>query len=587
MMLPMRLIPMLFLLAAACAHGKRLQTPAEADGLLRTPDAAATFAFIDRLDAISERIAVQRFGTTPEGRALKVVIVGEAKPDREVVFVQAGIHAGEIEGKDAGLILLAEVAANEKRALRWLDHVTLVFVPIFNLDGHERRSKFNRINQNGPVEMGWRGTSQRLNLNRDYIKADAPEMRALLALIHQWNPDLLIDSHTTNGADYQYDLTWFIEEWDNQHPAIRDWQHTALVGRVFPALGKQGHLLAPYLELNDGTDPRKGFSNFGSGPRFSTGYAAVRNRAGLLVETHMLKSYPVRVRATYDLLAAVLDEIAAHPGALRAAVKQADADTVARAGRVDASYPIQMANAGRAEDFVFKTYDWTVVDSSVSGAKWIRYDATKPKTIAVPFLRDLQVAQSVAVPAAYVVPGQWTTVLERLRAHGVALRRIERDAAIRADLSLLAKPKFAPSSFEGRVAIQAFEHRRDSREMPVRAGDWLVPLDQPLANVALHILEPDAPDSALRWGDFNLIFEAREYADARVAEQLARDLMAKDPKLKAEFETKLAAEPDFAKNPYARLNWFVQQSDWREWDLGLYPVLRVDAAAMKTLRAEH
>lgn len=578
-----RSIFVLSLLAASCAEANRLETPAEAEKLLRTPDAAATFAFIDQLDAMSDRIAVQTFGTTPEGRALKVVIVGEAKPDREVVFVQAGIHAGEIEGKDAGLMLLADVAANEKRALRWLDHATLVFVPIFNLDGHERRSKFNRINQNGPVEMGWRGTGQRLNLNRDYIKADAPEMRALIALINAVNPDLLIDTHTTNGADYQYDLTWFLEEWDNQHPAIRDWQRSALIGRVFPSLETQGHLLAPYLELNDGADPTQGFSNFGSGPRFSTGYAAVRNRAGLLVETHMLKSYPLRVRATYALLTAVLDEIAAHPGKLRAAVKQADTDTVARAGRAEPQYPIQMTNAGRVEDFVFKGYEWTVVESEVSGAKWIRYDTTRPKTIAVPFLRDLKVAQSVEVPAAYVVPQQWTAVLDRLRAHGVALRRLERGGRVRADLSLLAKPKFAPASFEGRVTIQSFEHRRESREMPLRAGDWIVPMDQPLANVVLHVLEPDAPDSALRWGDFNIVFEPREYADARVAEQLARDLMVKDSKLKAAFDAKLAAEPEFAKNPYARLNWFVQQSDWREWDLGLYPVLRLDAAAVKSL----
>lgn len=573
-------LPILF---AGIAEAKRLETPAEAEQLLRTPDAAATYAFIDRLDAASDRIAVRPFGKTPQGRELVAVVAGAFRPGREVVFVQAGIHAGEIEGKDAGLMLLADIAAKDARALRWLDHATLVFVPIFNLDGHERRSRFNRINQNGPVEMGWRGTAQRINLNRDYIKADAPEMRALIGLIDEVDPDLLIDTHTTNGADYRYDLTWFLEEWDNQHPAIRDWQRKALIGRVFPALEKQGHLLAPYLELNDGTDPAKGFSNFGSGPRFSTGYAAVRNRAGLLVETHMLKSYPVRVRATYDLLAAVLDEIAAHPGALRAAAKRADAETVARAGRADAAYPIQMANAGKPEDFVFKGYDWTVVESEVSGAKWIRYDPTKSKTITVPFLRDLKTAQAVPVPAAFVVPQQWTAVLDRLRAHGVALRRVERDATTRADLSLLAKPKFAPSSFEGRVAIQTFEHRRESREMPVRAGDWLVPLDQPLANVALHILEPDAPDSALRWGDFNLIFEAREYADARVAEQLARDLMAKDPELKAAFEAKLAAEPEFAKNPYARLNWFVQRSDWREWDLGLYPVLRLDAVAVKSI----
>ena len=582
MMPPMRLIPMLFLLATSGVQGKRLQTPAEAADLLRTPDAATTYAFIDRLDAASEHITVREFGTTPQGRKLIVVIAGEVKPEREVVFVQAGIHAGEIEGKDAGLMLLAEIADDTRRSRRWLAHATLVFVPILNLDGHERSSKFNRINQNGPVEMGWRGTGQRLNLNRDYLKADAPEMRALLALINDVNPDILIDSHTTNGADYQYDLTWSMDDTVVQHPRLRAWQEQALAGRVQARLEKRGHLVAPYIELNDPTDPLKGFTNFGASPRYSTGYAVARGRVGLLLETHMLKPYPVRVRATYDVIAAILDDVAAHPGELRAATQQVDADTVARAADASASVPIQVENAGVAEDFAFRGYEWAVTQSEVSGGPWIRYDPGKPKTFSVPFYREVKVAQAVKPAAAYVIPQQWSALIERLRVHGVRLQRIGQDRRVNAEVSLLSKPQFATASFEGRVAVTAFEHRRETREMPLRSGDWLVPMDQPLANVALHVLEPDAPDSALRWGDFNIVFEQREYADGRVAEQLARDLMAADPKLKAEFEAKLAAEPEFAKNPYARLNWFYLRSNWREPDLGLYPVLRLDRGAARS-----
>lgn len=580
----MRYLLIVLVAFSGIGEAKRLETPAESEKLLRTPDAATTFAFIDRLDAASDRIAQHAFGSTPEGRTLKVVIAGEALPDREIVFVQAGIHGGEIEGKDAGLILLAEIAAGEKRALRWLDHATLVFVPILNLDGHERRSKFNRINQDGPVEMGWRATSQRLNLNRDYIKADAPEMRALLRLINQWNPDILIDSHTTNGADYQYDLTWSMDDDVTQHPRLRAWQAEALNGRVQKQLERQGHLIAPYIELNDGTDPMKGFTNFGAGPRYSTGYAVARGRVGLLLETHMLKPYPDRVDATYDVIAAILDDIATHPGALRAATRQVDADMVARAADPNASYPIRLVNAGVAEDYAFKGFEWTVTQSDVSGDNWIRYDPRKPKTFTVPFFREVKIAQAVAPPAAYLIPAQWTGVIERLRLHGVRLLRIDHDVRVSADVSRLSNPQYATASFEGRVAIATFAHARERREMPLRAGDWLVPMNQPLANIALHVLEPDAPDSALRWGDFNSIFEQREYADARLAEQLARDMMAKDAALKTAFETKLAAEPEFAKNPYARLNWFVQQSDWREWDLGLYPVLRLDIAAVKALQ---
>jgi hypothetical protein len=573
----------LLVVAPLLAHAARLETPAEASGLLQTPDAATTFAFIKKLDDASDHIAVQEFGKTPEGRTLIAVIAGEAKPGREVVFVQAGIHAGEIEGKDAGLILLAAIAAREKRALRWLDHATLVFVPIFNLDGHERVSRFNRINQNGPVEMGWRANSQRLNLNRDYIKADAPEMRALLKLINQWNPDILIDSHTTNGADYQYDLTWSMDDSVVQHPRLRAWQEQAIIGRVFTRLERQGHLLAPYIELNDSADPGKGFTNFGAGPRYSTGYAVARGRVGLLLETHMLKSYPVRVRATFDVLTGILDEIADHPGALRAATKAVDADTIARSAKTDAAYPIQLANDGVAEDFAFKGYDYTVVDSEISGDRWIRYDTSKPKIFTVPFYRTVKVTQSLTPPAAYVIPAQWTEVLERLRAHGVRMQPVVASTRVAANVSLLASPQFAQGSFEGRVALTGFSHQREQRQSAVRAGSFVVAMDQPLANIALHILEPDAPDSAVRWGDFNILFEQREYADARVAEQLARDLIAKDPAIGIAFKAKLAAEPEFAKNPYARLNWFVQQSQWREWDLGVYPVLRVDAAGAALL----
>ena len=584
----MRAIVILSVLAVGInVQAKRIETPAEAMKLYATPDAKTAFAFIRKLDAASDRIAVSEFGTTPEGRKLLVVIAGEKNPENEVVFLQAGIHAGEIEGKDAGMMLLADIAANEKRARHWLDHTTLVFVPILSLDGHERTSPFNRINQNGPNEMGWRATSQRLNLNRDYIKADAPEMRALLALINEWNPDLLIDSHTTNGADYQYDLTWSLDDAVTQSPRLREWQKQALVDRVQPRLEKQGHLIAPYIELNNNNDPMQGFTNFGAGPRYSTGYAVTRGRVGLLLETHMLKSYPVRVRATYDVVTAILDDLAAHPGELRAVTRQVDADIVARVKDPSASLPIQVTNAGIAEDYAFKGFEWTVVDSEISADKWIRYDPKKPKTFTVPFYHEVKVTQSVTPPAAYVVPPQWTAVRDRLRAHGVRIEEIAKPVKVSAEMSVLGNPVYAPGSFEGRVNLNTFTHQREKRDVDIVAGSWLVPMDQPLANVAIHILEPDAPDSAVRWGDFNSIFEQREFADARVAEQVARDLIAADPALKTEFDAKLAAEPEFAKNSYARLNWFVQNSKWREWDLGLYPVLRIDAATSASLRAAH
>jgi hypothetical protein len=285
---------------ASAANPNNWITPAEASRFRTTPSYANTLTYLQRLQqAAPGVIHLQTFGTTPEGRPMVAVIASgngsfdpaaARKAGKPVVLVQAGIHPGEIEGKDAGLILLRDIAITHNYP-HLLDHLVLVYIPVFSVDGHENSSPYNRINQNGPASMGFRAQSQYLNLNRDYIKADAPEMLAWLKLWQTWLPDFLIDVHTTDGADYQYDLTWYTEDPHKLDPAVSAWQHEAIVDHAIPAYEKRGHLASIYLEFKDGRDPRKGIENFGSGPRFSTGYAALQNRPALLIETHMLKSY--------------------------------------------------------------------------------------------------------------------------------------------------------------------------------------------------------------------------------------------------------------------------------------------------------
>ena len=281
----------LFLLAPT-ASSADWTTPAEAAQFETTPSYSDTQAYLQRLaEAAPRQLHLGRFGVSPQGRDLMLVVAakdGEFTPaaarasGKEIVLVQAGIHAGEIEGKDAGLMLLRDLTVGRKHA-DLLDRVILVWLPIFNVDGHENASPYNRINQNGPRRMGFRSTAQNLNLNRDYMKADAPEMRDWLAMFDAWLPDLFMDIHTTNGADYQYDLTWYLEEWGPLDPVLQRWQKTAFTGSILPAFERKCHLAAPYLDLVDHRDITRGIGNFGSGPRFSTGYVALRNRVGLLV----------------------------------------------------------------------------------------------------------------------------------------------------------------------------------------------------------------------------------------------------------------------------------------------------------------
>lgn len=582
--------------AAACgAHAADTDwtTPAEAAQFRTTPSYADTLAYLQRLQqAAPGMIHLETFGSTPEGRPMTVVIAsadGTFDPaaaraaHKPVVLVQAGIHPGEIEGKDAGLMLLRDIAITKKYP-HVLDHLVLVYIPVFSVDGHENSSPYHRINQNGPTSMGFRGQSQYLNLNRDYVKVDAPEMRAWLKLWQQWLPDFLIDVHTTDGADYQYDLTWYTEDPHKLDPAVSQWQQDTIVRHALPAYEKRGHLASIYLEFKDGADPRQGIVNFGSGPRFSTGYAALQNRPALLIETHMLKSYANRVHAVYDLVELMLEQVNRHPAALLAATAKADADTVARAADADAKVPLTFRSDPQPTPYTLKGFAFTLTPSDISNSPWIRYDPSQPKTYTIPNWNGLLPAISVTPPAAYVVPVQWTQIIDKLDAHGIVYRRTRAPMTIRATGYQLDDPHWANKSFEGHVMLRDFKLHPVAREATLPAGSVIVPMNQRAANVAINLLEPQAPDSLLQWGDLDAVFEAKEYGEPRVLEKLAREMMAKDPALKASFEQKLHDDPAFAANGYARLHWFFQRSPWyADQHVGAYPVLRLDPAQLRAL----
>jgi hypothetical protein len=567
-------------------------TPAERSAFRTTPSYEETHAYLERLAAAAPKtIHLTGFGVSPEGRDLMLVVAakdGEFTPEaarasgKEIVLVQAGIHAGEIEGKDAALMLLRDLSIGHKHA-NLLDRAILVWLPIFNVDGHEHSNPYNRINQNGPDEMGFRATAQNLNLNRDYMKADAPEMRAWLAMFDTWMPDLFMDIHTTDGADYQYDLTWYMEEWGPLDPAVKAWQDTAFKQSIFPAFDRMGHHAAPYLDLVDHRDITKGIGNFGSGPRFSTGYVALKNRAALLVETHMLKSYEVRVRATYDLVVATLAYVNAHAGTLRKAVTDADAATIAR--KPGAELAVAFKTTDKPTTFALKGYAFSQQASEISGDTWTTYDPKTPKTFEIPFYRDLVATASVRLPAAYAIPAAWTTIIDKLAQHGIRTERLDRMTSVSAARYALTNPSWEEKPFEGRHLLRDVAIASDVATVELQPGSVLVPMDQPGANLVANLLEPAASDSLLRWGFLDAIFEQKESPDARVAERLAREMIAKDPSLETEFKTRLAADPGFAKDPEARLAFFYERSPWYATQrVGAYPVLRLDATALAAAR---
>jgi hypothetical protein len=559
------------------------QTPAEKSGYRETPTYDQVFAYARRLERSSRLVRVTEFGRSGAGRALPLVVVASGNTftpastraaNKLVLLVQANIHAGETDGGDAGLALVRDIAITRTRAAL-LDHVTLLFIPVYNVDGYERRSPFNRINQNGPAEMGWRGTASNLNLNRDYMKADAPETRAWLRLWNEWNPDLFIDCHVTDGADFRYNVTYQYEQHQNVPAPLLDWMKSAFDARIVPATEAAGNLLAPYLTLRDDRDPSKGIEGFIETPRFSTGYTPLRNRPGLLIETHMLKGYRTRVRGTYDLIVATLEEMNRDAAGLRRVLRETDDAITAQGRAYDATrrVALRLEFTAQSVPFNFKGVEFRVEHSDVSGAERIIY-GDKPRDLIVPYFNEARVAVAVTPPLYYVVPPQWKDVIEVLAAHGLQLKRLAAPAMLDVESYRFSDVRWSPASFEGRVTVTQKNRVVNERRL-YPAGSVVVPMAQPASRVALYLLEPDSPDSFVSWGFFNPIFEQKEFGESYVLERLAREMLAKDANLRREFEQRLASDPQFARNPRARLSFFYDRSPYADAQLNLYPVGRV------------
>ena len=574
------------------------RTPAEISDYRTTPDYAGTMAYLERIAAAApNQVRIENFGKTGEDRDLKIVIAskdGVFEPaaihasGRAILLVQNAIHAGEMDGKDACLALLRDIIINKTRA-GLLDHVVFVFIPVYNIDGHERRSAYNRINQNGPEIVGWRGNGTNNNLNRDYMKADEPETRALLKMFHRWMPDFFVDDHVTDGADFQYDVTFYADATPDVAPGIARWLREEVTPELERRLDAAGHLAFPSLiDLRDGTDPGKGLVMFGNPPRFSTGQMILENRPGLLVEIHMLKDYKTRVTGNYEILRALLEVLNRDAAKVIASNKEADAEA-ARLGTHPLSnerFPLALATGSETTPVVFHGYQFTRALSEVSGAMWIRY-SHEPWNVTLPLAAEMKVVSATTPPAAYIIPPQWTHVIDVLAAHDVAMRRTTAPWTGKVERYRCSGMEWQGPPFDGRHPIFAGEGAGaepghfgqctlSSEEMTFPAGSMVVPLNQRLSKVAIHWLEPEAPDSAVRWGFFDTVFEQREYGEAYVLERLARENLAKDPALKAEFERRIQADARFAASPRARLEFFYGRSPWGLANrIGEYPVGRL------------
>jgi hypothetical protein len=560
------------------------RTVAEKTDFRATSTYDETMDFLGRVESRApDIIRVTSFGRTAEGRELPLVIVSSdgaftpaaaAATGKPVLLLQSGIHAGEIDGKDATLMLLRSIALGRRPDLA--EAAITLFAPIYNLDGHERVSPYNRPNQNGPEEgMGFRATTSGINLNRDWLRLASPEARAMARLVAEWRPHLHVDNHVTNGSDHAWVLTWMVAEAPRLDPAVDAWvgEHLA---RVLEATADAGHPNGPYLAFVDWNDPTSGVNWAGIQlPRYSTGFFPLINRPSILIEMHAHKPYRQRVLANRDFMGALIVEAGRAGKELVDAVNAAEARTTALGapGAEPSSVVVRWRATEDADTIHWPAYRTTTDTSVVTGAPFTTYHRDEVVPADIDFRHSVEPELELARPRGYLVHAGWPQLTDIIEAHNLVARPVSEAIELEVETIRVADPSYGESPFQGAFMVEDLSVTRQLERREIPAGSLWIPADQPDFEVAAQLFEPEAPDSLLRWGELSTVFEHKTYIGLDALERLAADMLADDA-VRLDWESELE-DPGFAADRRARYRWWYRRTPHWDERVGLIPVYRV------------
>ncbi len=572
-----------FLLFAICAipafsQKKDFTTPFEKD-----PSATATYfetiGFYQKLASAYPQLKLTEWGMTDAGYPLHTAVLSfdkvfdpakAKKLDKRILLINNAIHPGEPEGVDATMMLVRDIL--QKPDLRpYLKNLVLVVIPFYNIDGGLNRGPYSRANQNGPKAYGFRGNAKNLDLNRDFIKCDSKNAQTFNQIFNYWQPDIFIDNHTSNGADYSYTLTMLATQQDKLDPALGAYLEKDLLPRLYADMKARNWEICPYVNNFQDT-PDKGIFGFYDMPRYSSGYAALHHCIGFVPETHMLKPFPQRVQVTYtfmEVMIRVMDEQAGMIGKIRA-------EAIQRTLTRD-SFPLDWAiDRTQVDTILFKGYEGRYKPSEVTGAPRLWYDRSAPFERKTPYWNTLVPTKNVAKPRAYLIPQAYAEVIQRLQWNGVKLQRLTEDIEPELEMYSIVNYK-TRNAYEGHYLHHSVELEKRKMHWRFRKGDYVAFTNQPANRYLVETLEPEGPDSFFAWNFFEAILDQKEYFSGYVFEDLAAEFLKNHPQVREKLEAKKKEDSKFAESPRAMLDWVYRQTPYFEPTLNLYPVGRLMA----------
>jgi hypothetical protein len=531
--------------------------------------------FYTQLAEVHPSISIQEFGTTDSGEPLHLVIFNSGKEkdlenlrkNHSVILINNGIHPGESDGIDATMMLFRDMAGDSIAAPK---NTILATIPVYNIGGALNRNSATRTNQNGPAEYGFRGNARNYDLNRDFIKADTRNTRAFYEIYHYLQPDVFIDTHVSNGADYQYTLTHLFTQHNKLGGELGEYINEKMMPALEDSLRQKSWDITPYVNVF-GDVPEKGFSQFLDHPRYSTGYTTMWNSLGMMVETHMLKDYAKRVLGTYELLRSMVYITDAETPRIKDL-----RDRARRKYLTERWYPLNfkadMENPSRRE---FKGFEASVKTSEVTGANRLAYDRNLPFTQQIDYFNNFIAEDRVEIPRAYVIPQGWWNVIELLEQNKITYERFSQDTIIEVERYKIEDYETVESPYEGHYMHRNTQVSMRKDNVKFRKGDYYVRTFQDGARYLIETLEPIAPDSFFNWNFFDTVLQQKEGFSGYVFEDTAAKMLEEDEALRDEFEQKKRSDSEFASNPYAQLQWLHKKSKHYEPAHLSYPIFRI------------
>ena len=572
----MRYIFLILLVSPLFVSAQWPQTVFEKTQGQQTATYQEVIRFYQALDKKSDRLLLKTMGPSDAGHPLHLALYSSDgifdpstwhRQNKVVILINNGIHPGEPDGIDASMLWLRDILSGKKTIP---SNIALAFIPVYNIGGALNRSEFYRVDQNGPAAFGSRGNSQNLDLNRDFIKSDSREAKSFAELYQYLNPDIFIDNHVSNGADYQHIMTLIASQHNKLGGKMGQFMNQQFEPGLYSLMKQRGYDLIPYVN-SFGDTPESGWPEFLEGPRYSSGYATLWNSFAFVPETHMLKPYPQRVSATYALMECFVQFAHNKAGEIKTLRKETFSEQ-----KTASSFPVQWKlDRSRWSDLVFKGYEAGRKPSGISGLPRLYYDRSKPFEKTVKFYNHYVPAHSVQKPVAYIIPQGWWRVTDLLKANKVQMKPLGSDTTIEVEAYRIEDYQSSPRAFESHHLNGTVKVSRQMIRKSFRKGDWLIPMNQAANRFLMEVLEPEAMDSYFSWNFFDGILRQKEGFSSYVFEDTAEKLLAENPELKKQLQEKVAADSSFAKSGARQLDFVFKQSPWYEPDHNRYPVFRI------------